>query len=68
MWHFQAMKIGQCSSPGLKSLSRQPFDPFQYFSRLPGGCCSQEKVGLSVIRTISHYDSAECRVGFILPK
>ena len=35
---------------------------------LPGGCCSQEKVGLLLIRTISHYDSAECRVGFILPK
>lgn len=33
--------------------------------RLPAGCCSQEKVGLLLIRTISHYDSAECRVGFI---
>ena len=32
---------------------------------LPGGCCPQIKVGLSLIRTISHYDSAECRVGFI---
>lgn len=33
--------------------------------RLPGGCCPQIKVGLLLIRTISHYDSAECRVGFI---
>ena len=24
---------------------------------LPAGCCSQEKVGLLLIRTISHYDS-----------
>jgi hypothetical protein len=32
---------------------------------LPAGCCPQIKVGLLLIRTISHYDSAECRVGFI---